>query len=196
MLKIIRRILIRNKDGTIKVYGTKFGVDKSMTYVVNNVANKLELYHGSGQIVEFPEIRKTRYTKDFSWGFYCTKSFEQAYRWAERRHEQGIVNVYTYVENEKLNIKRFEHMSDEWLDFIAECRAGKVHEYDIVEGPMADDTIWNFVNDFLNHNISRTVFWEYAKFKHPTHQISFHSIRALECLKFERSEQVNDGTME
>ena len=30
------------------------------------INNKLELYHGSGQIVEFPEIRKTRYTKDFS----------------------------------------------------------------------------------------------------------------------------------
>ena len=29
------------------------------------------LYHGSGEIVEFPEIRKNRYTKDFSWGFYC-----------------------------------------------------------------------------------------------------------------------------
>ena len=26
---------------------------------------KIEPYHGSGQIVEFPEIRKTRYTKDF-----------------------------------------------------------------------------------------------------------------------------------
>ena len=26
---------------------------------------KVELYHVSGQIVEFPEIRKTRYTKDF-----------------------------------------------------------------------------------------------------------------------------------
>jgi hypothetical protein len=73
---------------------------------------------------------------------------------------------------------------------------GKVHEFDIVEGPMADDTIWNFVNDFLNHNISRSVFWEYAKFKHPTHQISFHSIRALECLEYERSESVNDDTME
>lgn len=87
-------------------------------------------------------------------------------------------------------------MCDEWLDFIAECRIGKVHEFDIVEGPMADDTIWNFVNDFLNHNISRSVFWEYAKFKHPTHQISFHSIRALECLEYERSESVNDDTME
>lgn len=87
-------------------------------------------------------------------------------------------------------------MCDEWLDFIAECRAGKVHEDDIVEGPMADDTIWNFVNDFFNHNISRSVVWEYAKFKHPTHQISFHSIRARECLKYERSEAVDDSTME
>lgn len=39
-------------------------------------------------------------------------------------------------------------MTDEWLDFIADCRIGIVHNYDIVEGPMADDTIWNFVNDF------------------------------------------------
>lgn len=43
-------------------------------------------------------------------------------------------------------------MCDEWLDFIAECRVGKIHEYDIVEGPMADDTIWNFVNDYLSGN--------------------------------------------
>lgn len=27
--------------------------------------SKIEPYHGSGQIVEFPEIRKTSYTKDF-----------------------------------------------------------------------------------------------------------------------------------
>ena len=87
-------------------------------------------------------------------------------------------------------------MCDEWLDFIAECRAGKVHEYDIVEGPMADDTIWNFVNDYLANNISKAVFLEYAKFKHPTHQISFHSIRALGCLRYERSEIVNDEEME
>ena len=158
--------------------------------------NKLELYHGSGQIVEFPEIRKTRYTKDFSWGFYCTKSYEQSYRWAERKHENGIVNVYSYIENSELNIKKFDGMCEEWLDFIAECRAGKTHPYDIVEGPMADDTIWNFVNDYLNKNISKEVFWEYARFKHPSHQISFHSIRALECLKYERSIAVENDTVE
>ena len=78
-----------------------------------------------------------------------------------------------------------------WLDFIGKCRAGYIHDYDIVEGPMADDTVWNFVNDFLNGDISREVFWAYAKFKHPTHQISFHSIRALGCLRFERSENID-----
>lgn len=149
------------------------------------------LYHGSGEKIEFPEIRKTKYTKDFSWGFYCTKSYEQAQRWAERRHEEGVINFYTYYENVSLNILKFETMTDEWLDFIADCRAGKIHDYDIVEGPMADDTVWNFVNDYLNGNISKEVFWDYAKFKHPTHQISFHTIRALNCLRFERSERIN-----
>lgn len=151
----------------------------------------IALYHGSGEIVTFPEIRKTKYTKDFSWGFYCTKSFEQAYRWAERRHENGVINVYSYVENTELNKLTFDKMTDEWLDFIAECRAGKIHNYDIVEGPMADDTIWNFVNEYLNGNISRSVFWEYAKFKHPTHQMSFHTLKALDCLKYERSERIH-----
>jgi hypothetical protein len=81
-------------------------------------------------------------------------------------------------------------MNDEWLDFIAECRSGNVHNYDIVEGPMADDTIWNFVNDFLEGNISREAFWVLAKFKHPTHQISFHTLKAINCLSWIRSEQL------
>lgn len=58
--------------------------------------------------------------------------------------------------------------------------------------PLADDTIWNFVNEYLSGNISREVFWEYAKFKHPTHQISFHTLKALDCLKFEGSERIHE----
>lgn len=154
--------------------------------------NKILLYHGSKMEVIFPEIRKTKYTKDFSWGFYCTNNFEQAYRWADRRSEKGVVNIYSYCENSELKILKFASMTDEWLDFIAKCRSGFVHEYDIVEGPMADDTIWDFVNAFLLGRISRNVFWEYAKFKHPMHQISFHTLKALDCLVFERSEQIHE----
>ena len=42
------------------------------------------LYHASKEIVQFPEIQKARYTKDFSWGFYCTNNLKQAIRWANR----------------------------------------------------------------------------------------------------------------
>ena len=151
------------------------------------------LYHGSKEEVVYPEIRITRYTKDFSWGFYCTNNYQQAYRWADRRSAYGIVNIYRYVENPELKILRFPEMSDEWLDFIAKCRAGETHHYDIVEGPMSDDTIWDYVNGFTSGQISREAFWALAKFKHPTHQISFHTANALRCLTFERSEHIHDG---
>ena len=41
--------------------------------------------------------------------------------------------------------------------------------------------------------ISRTVFWELAKFKHPTHQISFHTLEALDYLEFERGDFINEA---
>ena len=85
------------------------------------------LYHASGEVVEFPEVRKSKYTKDFSWGFYCTNDFEQAKKWAKRNREHATVNYYTYTE-----------------------------------------------------------------LKYPTHQISFHTLKALDCLKFERSEIINE----
>ena len=155
--------------------------------------SEILLYHGSKEEVVYPEIRITRYTKDFSWGFYCTNNYQQAYRWADRRSADGLVNIYRYVENPDLKILRFPEMSDEWLDFIAKCRAGKTHPYDIVEGPMSDDTIWDYVNGFTSGQISREAFWALAKFKHPTHQISFHTANALRCLTFERSEHIHDG---
>lgn len=150
------------------------------------------LYHASKEIVKQPEVRKTRFTKDFSYGFYCTNNFEQAVRWANRGMGEPVVNYFDYQPNEKLNVLVFKEMNDQWLDFIAMCRSGKTHEYDIVEGPMANDTVWNYVNDFINGNITREQFWVLAKFKYPTHQISFHSLAALNCLTFKKSEIIYD----
>jgi hypothetical protein len=48
-------------------------------------------------------------------------------------------------------------------------------------------TIYNYVQDFVEGNISRSAFWELAKFKYPTHQISFHTARALASITYERS---------
>lgn len=145
------------------------------------------LYHGSQIEVPYPEIRLGKFYKDFSWGFYTTDKKEQAVRWATRFGKPGIVNEYAYTENEELDILRFEKMTEAWLDFIIDCRSGKMHKYDIVEGPMADDTIFNYVQNVIDGKISRAAFWELAKFKYPTHQLSFHTIQALSSLRFERS---------
>ena len=51
-------------------------------------------------------------------------------------------------------------MTDEWLDFVVACRQGIKHDYDMVEGPMADDTIYNYLQNYLDGKISRAAFWE------------------------------------
>ena len=149
----------------------------------------MELYHGSSQIVQNPEIRITKFNKDFYFGFYCTALHQQAIRWATRFGD-GYVNIFDYNESPDLKILRFETMTDEWLDFIAACRNGQAHPYDIVEGPMADDTIFNYVQGFLDGKISRSAFWDLAKFKNPTHQICFNTPKALLSLKFKEAQEV------
>ena len=147
---------------------------------------KIVVCHGSSQIVEVPAIRITKYNKDFYFGFYCTVIKEQARRWATRFGEEG------YMPNQELKLLTFEKMTEEWLDFIVACRSGQAHSYDIVEGPMADDTIYNYVQGFMDGKYSREAFWELAKFKYPTHQISFHTARALTTLKFLKGVPANE----
>jgi hypothetical protein len=148
---------------------------------------QMELFHGSNVVVDQPKIITDGYYKDFGYGFYCTNLEKQAKRWALVKQHGHVVNVYDYLENKSLNILVFDEMTDEWLDFVVACRQGIKHDYDMVEGPMADDTIWNYVDDFTRGEISRTAFWELVKFKYPTHQIVFCSEKALKQLRFKRS---------
>lgn len=59
---------------------------------------------------------------------------------------------------------------------------------DIVMRTMADDQIWDYVEDYMSGKISKAAFWELIKFKYPTHQIVFCTEDALKTLHFERSE--------
>ena len=150
---------------------------------------KMTVYHGGYTPVETPEIRIGRNTKDFGIGFYCTIIKEQAQRWA-RRYDTKIVSIYDVRLNQDLNIKEFREMTDEWLDFIISCRSGKVHDYDIVIGAMADDQIYNYISDYMDGTITREQFWVLAKFKYPKHQITFCTKEALKCLEYRGYEEV------
>lgn len=145
------------------------------------------LYHGSNVVVTEPQILENGFYKDFGYGFYCTIYEKQAKRWAITKRKQHIVNKYEYKPDPGLKTKVFKEMTEEWLQFVVDCRRGIKHEYDIVEGPMADDTIWDYVEDYMAGRISKAAFWELVKFKYPTHQIVFCTERALQTIKFEGS---------
>ena len=150
---------------------------------------KMLVYHGSYAEVQQPRIIVGRNTKDFGTGFDCTVIKEQAERWA-KRYATPVVNIYSLLINEKLDILEFKEMTDEWLDFIIACRNGNPHQHDIVIGAMANDQIYNYVSDYIDGVITREQFWMLAKFKYPTHQINFCTEQALSCLAFYKSEAV------
>lgn len=146
------------------------------------------IYHGSNVEVANPRIIQNGFYKDFGYGFYCTNMEKQAKRWAMTRKGDTIINKYAYTSNSNLKVLSFSKMSDEWLDFIVDCRRGIEHNYDIVEGPMADDQIWNFVEGFIKGRIPRDSFWGLVRFNYPTHQMVFCTEEALKTLKFEGSD--------
>ena len=146
------------------------------------------VYHGSNVEVANPRILQSGFYKDFGYGFYCTSYENQAKRWAITKHGASVVNKYEYTPDKSLHVLSFSEMTEEWLDFVVSCRGGIEHSYDIVEGPMADDQIWNYIEGFMSGNISRTAFWELVKFNYPTYQIVFCTQKALKTLAFKGSE--------
>ncbi len=153
----------------------------------------MKIYHGGYSCITKPEIRISVNHKDFGQGFYCTELQTQAERWS-MRFQPSIISVFQYTElcseQSALDMLIFDEMTDEWLDFIADCRSGKPHEHDIVSGAMANDQVWNYVADYISGILTREQFWVLAQFKHPTHQIAFCTINALKCLHFVESYEV------
>jgi hypothetical protein len=149
------------------------------------------LYHGGYCPIETPQIIQGKFAKDFGLGFYCTQFKEQAVRWS-RRFKTPVINIYNYEQNNDLKILEYTDMTEEWLDFIVACRSGNKHDYDIVKGAMANDQIFNYIADYISGILTREQFWVLAKFKHPTHQISFNTNRSLQSLSFQDIEEVKN----
>lgn len=161
------------------------------------------LFHGSYVPVREPRIVTGAYAKDFGEGFYLTLLQEQAERWALRKFRnlqrtnaeaRPIVTVYRFEKSRAMAAcpsLLFPAMSDEWLDFIASCRGGVPHAYAYVEGPMANDKVYNFVESFLSGSIDRDEFWRKARFSYPTHQVMLAE-KALPFLHFVESYDVKE----
>jgi len=153
----------------------------------------MKVYHGSYTFVENIDLSKSVPNKDFGKGFYVTKFRQQAESWAKvigRRYKtDGFVTEFAFYDTEfterLCKVKHFDAYNEEWLDFVIENRNpfGKMHDYDIVEGPVADDKVQNRISRYLDGLICKTDLLEDLKWHEDTHQICFCTLKSLLTLQ-------------
>lgn len=153
----------------------------------------MKLYHGSYTKIEKINLSKAKPFKDFGLGFYATKFQQQAKFWADRLSDeiegQGFVTEFDFNEyaykDDSIKILKFETYNNEWFDFVLKNRQSdsNFHDFDIVEGPVADDKIQKRINIFLLGKISKEEFLEELKWHEETHQICFCTLASLQFIK-------------
>ena len=152
------------------------------------------IYHGSYTEVRKPDIKYSRINLDFGRGFYVTPIEEQAKNWSlkfKKKNKNAIVSIYT-LDNNAFNdckVLKFTSYSEEWLDFILNCRRGKdKSDYDIVMGGVANDKVFNTVELFFDGLIDKKEALKRLKYEKPNMQIAFRNQTVIDkYLSVERS---------
>ena len=154
----------------------------------------MKLYHGSTEIVEQPKIIVSDNFLDFGYGFYTSTSKEQAVRWAKIKKNRlkratAYLNIYEIDDivfsNSLFSVLNFENPNKEWLDFVMDNRwGGAMHHYDIVQGPVANDTLYRVFTLYESGVLTLEETIKRLKTNELFNQISFHSEKILGNLKF------------
>ena len=151
------------------------------------------LYHGSTVNIERIDLLKSKPNKDFGRAFYLSANYDQALEMAQFKAEFAelppVVNVYRFDEKllQEFKYKRFETYTEEWAHFVynhrTEPEGRTLHDYDVVFGPIANDTIGAQITRFKQGYISFEQFLQRIQYpKGITFQYAFCTQRAIDKL--------------
>jgi hypothetical protein len=156
------------------------------------------LYHGSNTEINEIDLNRSQKGKDFGKGFYLNANRSQALGMAKRTVSlTGIgnetINTYEFdssiISNPgDLKIKIFEDYCDEWADFVVMNRKNssdkQAHNYDIVIGPIANDTVGVQIRRYIMGYISTDKLVEELRY-HGNHAVQyfFGTKKAISLLK-------------
>lgn len=148
------------------------------------------LYHGSNVAVEQIDLTKSRPYKDFGRAFYLSPEKEQAIEMARfKTLTMGGTETVTPFQIEdfsSLNMLSFDAYTEEWADYIFNNRDERQcfrHPYDVVYGPIANDTVGVQIRDLRERKISLERFLENLKYhKGITFQYAFCTEHAISKL--------------
>lgn len=159
----------------------------------------IKLYHGTNIEIKIIDLSKCKPGKDFGQGFYLNPNYEQAYKMARKTTKitgrgKEIVNTFSFdlekAEKAGLKIKIFPDYCEEWAEFIIKNRKNKtitpIHPYDIVIGPIADNTVGVQIRRFVMGYLPINQLVEELKY-HGDHAIQyfFATEEALKFLNYE-----------
>lgn len=153
----------------------------------------MRLYHGSNMAVDVIDLTKGRKGKDFGQGFYLSPDIKQADRMAEltvMRNGTGIPVVTEFEFDEirasKLNCLILKEYTRQWAEFVIMNRNNRTdvqaHNYDIVYGPIADDTVGLTIRLFQQKFIDIDEVVKRLKYVQPTFQYFFATDKAIQTL--------------
>lgn len=157
----------------------------------------MKLYHGSNMEIDSIDLSRSKVGKDFGCGFYLSAQREQAAELAERKTEQigegiPVVNEFEFDDamlvDGTLSVLRFEEYSEEWAEFVLLNRKNRsrvpAHPYDVVVGPIANDTVGYQIRRFMIGVITMDQFIEELKYmKGISFQYFFGTEKAIKYLK-------------
>lgn len=152
----------------------------------------IKLYHGTNTTFDKVELDKCLPYKDFGRGFYLTTLRTQALARAKNKcnFEGGAPTILAYQFDKKelanLNVKYFEKPTEEWANFIfanRNKRNKKMHNYDIVIGPVADDGVIASIRLYETKVIDLAEFVKRLEYAHPNIQYAFCTERAIALLQ-------------
>lgn len=153
----------------------------------------MKLYHGSLEVIEYPEILPSNRTLDYGKGFYTTTSEKQAKDWAQRRMMEthsfaGYVNIYDFEEKKLSEFKSllFSEPTKEWAEFVMANRTDKdyTHDFDIVYGPVANDRVYLQFGLYEAGAIGIDTLIRELKTYKLVDQYLFHTEKSLSALRF------------
>lgn len=150
----------------------------------------MRLYHGSNVMIDKVEFPKCHPFKDFGCGFYLTDNITHARNMALRRcmRTGGEECVTEYEFNfrdaiKNLNVKIFDKPSEEWAEFVMmnrnEAITHPAHDYDIVIGPIADDSVVMSFRLYQDGYISISELVRRLEYRELSNQYFFHNTKSI-----------------
>jgi hypothetical protein len=147
------------------------------------------LFHGSNQDFATVDLALSKDRRDFGRGFYTTTIKEQAQQWGynmfNRLGGDGIfLYEFEFSPSPDLLSKHFSEISDEWFDFILanRIRGGLQHNFDFIQGPVANDKTFLTITGFIDGLFSREEAMRRLRFSKTNDQVSLHTERAVAML--------------